>query len=84
MNVGGSIVAVNSQKTGGYHNAVVYHNTSEIRFYGNRVPYNSSYSQTGSIGGPNTGHVGTTGNYHIMHSDDEEKNGGCSFVYYTD
>ena len=84
VSVGGSHCAVNAQKNGGYHHAVVYHNTSEIQFFCNRVPYNSSYNQDGNQGGPNTGNVGTTGNYHIMHNDDEEKNGGCSFVYYTD
>ena len=84
VNVGGSVIAVNGSKIGGYFNAVVYHNTSEIQFFGNRVPYNSSYSQDGNQGGPNTGNVGTTGNMHIMHNDDDKKHGGCSFVYYTD
>ncbi len=84
VNVGGSLFAVNSNKISGYYNAVVYHNTSEIRIFGNRVAYNSSYSYSQDVGGPNTGNEMSVGNAHIMHNDDDKKHGGCSFVYYTD
>ncbi len=84
VTVGGSVIAVNGNRNSGYLNSVVYHNTSEIQFFGNRVAYNSSYSQDGNQGGPNTGNVATTGNIHIMHNDDDKKYGSCSFVYYTD
>lgn len=84
LNVGGSVVSMHGNKHGGYYNAVVYHNTSEIRFFGGKVQYNSSYSTTSDYGGPNTGYIATTGNFHIYHNQDENKWGGCSFVYYTD
>mgnify|MGYP001407734793 CR=1 FL=1 len=84
VNVGGSVVAVTGKKMEGYYYAVVYHNTSEIRFFGRRVPYNSSYSFDSGQGGPITGNEMSVGNAHLMHNEANDRYGSCSFVYYTD
>jgi len=83
LNALGSHCSISGKLTSGV-SVVVYHNTSEMRFFGNIVPYNSSYSFTNSSGGANTGNEMSVGNVAIASNDDDKNKGSCSFFYYTD
>ena len=84
LNALGSHCAVNGNKQSGV-SVVVYHNTTEMRFFGGIVLYNSSYgSFSGEAGGPSTGSEMSVGNACVPTNDDDKNKGGCSFFYYTD
>ena len=85
LNAAGSHCAVNGNKLTSGISVVVYHNTSEMRFFGGIVLYNSSYgSFDGSTGGPSTGSEMSVGNAAVGTNDDDKNMGHCSFFYYTD
>ena len=82
---GSSHVEINLARANSYIAAVVYHNTSAIRFFAGSVPYNSSYntdSATNTM--PYTGYEMSVANTFVRSNDSEQRYGGCSFVYYTD
>jgi len=80
----GSHVTINGSKMSSI-SCIIYHNTTEIRFFGKYVDPNSyNTSREGSTGGPISGREMSVGNAFVASNDDEEKYGGCSFCYYTD
>ena len=83
LNALGSHCVVSGNKTTGV-SVVVYHNTTEMRFFGGPVTYNSSYSISGAAGSISTGNEVSVGNVAIGTNDDDKNKGHCSFFYYTD
>ncbi len=86
LNSGGhSHVMINLARRNSLIQAVLYHNTSAIRFFSGSVPYNSSYNTGTDINTvSSTGTEISVTNTFVRSNDSEQRYGSCSFVYYTD
>ena len=84
LNATGSHCIISGKLGSSLISVVVYHNTTEMRFFGGPVTYNSSYSISGAAGSISTGNEVSVGNVAIGTNDDDKNQGHCSFMYYTD